>query len=83
MDYTKIKSRNKLEQYQDCIEMAILAEKITGHKCDGCSGLGQTGFNVKENYYVPCQCVTKAAEKARKEMHKQPLPHEILPEENN
>jgi hypothetical protein len=83
MDYTKLQPRTKEQQYQDCIEMAILAEKINGCKCDECSGMGQIGFNTKENYYVPCQCVTKAAEKARKEIHKQPLPHEILPEENN
>lgn len=59
-------NKTREQQEADMNMLGSMAEKVYG-KCNKCQGKGHDGWHTTLNQYVPCQCVTKLGDKARKE----------------
>ena len=61
-------------------EMAECAERINGYKCKKCSGTGIDSWHIELEQFIYCQCIDKAARKAREEKIKA---NQLLEEQKN
>ena len=76
----------KIQKSLEFKEMAQIAERKFGKPCKTCLGLGQVGWNVSLELYMPCECVLKAAKEFEAEKRKEKgvsklnpkIPHEQL-----
>ena len=73
-------NKSREDQQRDFKEMAEVAERINGHSCNKCYGLGHVGWHIKFEQYLPCTCVIKASLKARAAQKQELKP--VLEEKN-
>ena len=58
----------KEEQAMKLLEMVEIAKT---HNCKKCCGRGYEGWDEKKHQFIPCDCLTKAADRVRLEKRKQ------------
>lgn len=56
--------KTREEQKKDFEEMVELRKQMPGDKfCEKCNDQGYHGWDVADEYYIPCQCLLKLAHK--------------------
>jgi len=55
------------QQKENLKQMAELAEKTNGSKCNKCDGSGVDSWSMKMLQFTPCICIVKAVKKIEKE----------------
>ena len=74
---------NREEQKEKMLEMYRIAKNINGKGCEDCFGRGFEGWDAVKGFYIPCDCITKAARKIRMEKIRNPVNKELNPESSN
>lgn len=59
-------NKTREQQIEDMAKLGSMAETVFG-KCKKCSGKGFTSWHTTLNQAIPCSCVEKLGDKARKE----------------